>query len=127
MFYSRPQIDPLGWDLLDWPLPQGTKHFEAFTSDRRPVDFWFGGGWLTVSRGPVDAPLDCPEMEEVLSRKIAPFGTMDIAVEQIAVQYRTPATKAMMAQTIVRQAADGVTDAHDLVSHAVRAGANGAP
>jgi len=52
---------------------------------------------------------------------------LDIAVEQIAVQHRTPATKAMMAQTIVRQAADGVTDAHILVSHAVRAGANGAP
>lgn len=52
---------------------------------------------------------------------------LDIAVEQIAVQHRTPATKAMMAETIVRQAAGGVTDAHDLVSHAVRAGANGAP
>jgi hypothetical protein len=83
MFYSRPQIEPLGWDLLDWPQPQGTKHFEAFTHDRRPVDFWFSGGWLTVSRGPVDAPMDCPEMEEVLSRKIAPFGTMDIEPEQI--------------------------------------------
>jgi hypothetical protein len=52
---------------------------------------------------------------------------LDIAVEQIAVQYRTPATKAMMAETIVRHAADGMTDAQDLVSHAVRAGADGAP
>jgi DNA-binding FadR family transcriptional regulator len=52
---------------------------------------------------------------------------LDIAVEQIAVQHRTPATKAMMAQIIVRHAADGITDASALVSHAVRAGADGAP
>lgn len=52
---------------------------------------------------------------------------LDIAVAQIAVQYRTPATKAMMAQTIVQHAAGGITDAHALVSHAVRAGAAGAP
>ncbi len=36
-----------------------------------------------MSRGPVDASVDCPEMEEVLSLKIAPFGVMDIEVEQI--------------------------------------------
>jgi hypothetical protein len=47
---------------------------------------------------------------------------LDIAVAQIAQENRTPATKAKMAQTIVRDAADGVTDAEDLVSSAVRAG-----
>jgi hypothetical protein len=47
---------------------------------------------------------------------------LDIAVEQIAQENRTPATKAKMAQTIVRRAADGVTDASDLVSSAVRVG-----
>lgn len=52
---------------------------------------------------------------------------LDIAVGQIAVQHRTPATKAKMAETIVRSAADGITDAQDLVWHAVRAGAEGAP
>jgi hypothetical protein len=52
---------------------------------------------------------------------------LDIAVGQIAEQHRTPATKAMMAQTIVQHAADGITDAHALVTHAVRAGASGAP
>jgi hypothetical protein len=52
---------------------------------------------------------------------------LDIAVEQIAVQHRTPATKAKMAETIVRSAADGITDAQALVSYAVRAGAEGAP
>ena len=41
---------------------------------------------------------------------------LDIAVEQIAEENRTPATKAKMAETIVRRAADGVTDAHMLVS-----------
>jgi len=52
---------------------------------------------------------------------------LDIAVGQIAAQHRTPATKAMMAETIVRNAADGITNAQDLVLHAVRAGAEGAP
>jgi len=52
---------------------------------------------------------------------------LDIAVEHIAEQHRTPATKAKMAETIVRSASEGITDAHDLVSHAVAAGADGAP
>ena len=52
---------------------------------------------------------------------------LDIAVEQIAIEHRTPATKAKMAETIVRTAAGGVTDARDLVSEAVLAGADGAP
>jgi hypothetical protein len=47
---------------------------------------------------------------------------LDVAVEQIALENRTPATKAKMAQTIVREAACGVTDARDLVSRAVREG-----
>ena len=47
---------------------------------------------------------------------------LDIAVEKIDEENRTPATKAKMAQTIVREAADGVTDAGDLVSRAVRVG-----
>ena len=47
---------------------------------------------------------------------------LDIAMEQIAEPNRTPATKAKMAETIVREAAEGVTDAGDLVSSAVRAG-----
>ncbi|MCP9625458.1 hypothetical protein NML43_00010 [Rhodopseudomonas palustris] len=52
---------------------------------------------------------------------------LDIAVEQIAMEHRTPATKAMMAQIIVQNAARGITDATALVNHAVRAGAHGAP
>ena len=52
---------------------------------------------------------------------------LDIAVEQISEEHRTPATKAKMAQVIVRNAADGVTDAHHLVLDAVRAGEDGTP
>jgi hypothetical protein len=47
---------------------------------------------------------------------------LDIAVENIAEENRTPATKAKMAQTIVQEAAAGITDASDLVLRAVRAG-----
>jgi hypothetical protein len=62
------------------------------------------------------------------ARRIAALReVLDIAVEQIAAQHRTPATKAMMAQIIVRRAAEGITDTGALVHHAVRAGADGAP
>lgn len=52
---------------------------------------------------------------------------LDIAVEQIAEEFRTPATKAKMAEAIVRNAAQGMTDAGELVEVAVRSGADGAP
>ena len=52
---------------------------------------------------------------------------LDIAVEQIAEPNRTPATRAKMAQTIVQGAANGVFDAADLVSLAVKAGRTPAP
>jgi hypothetical protein len=83
MFYSRPAIEPLGWDLFSLPVSDGCKHFDALTSDMRPVDFRFSGGWLTVERGPANAPPDSPDMEEVLSVPISPFGTMDIEPEQL--------------------------------------------
>jgi hypothetical protein len=83
MFYSRPKIEPLGWDLTDLPTRNGSKHFDAFTSDQRPVDFRFGGGWLSVEIGPPGAPLEGPDMKELLAIRIAPFGTMEIEPEQI--------------------------------------------
>ena len=52
---------------------------------------------------------------------------LDVAVEQIDEAHRTPATKAMMAESIVRNAAEGITDAEELVTVAVRAGAKPAP
>ena len=83
MFYSCPEIEPLGWDLIALPEPEGSRNHVGRTSDNRPVDFHFRGGWLTVERGPVNAPGDTPDMEEVLCLPIAPFGIMDIAPEQI--------------------------------------------
>ena len=52
---------------------------------------------------------------------------LEIAVEHIAIQHRTPATKAKMAQTILHSARSGETDRGALLSHAVQAGADGAP
>src|ERR1043165_1048525 len=83
MFYSRPDIDPLGWDLLDLPTPNGSRNFDARTSDDRPVDFRFSSGWLTVERGEPGAPQDETGTETVLEKQIAPFGVMDIYPEQI--------------------------------------------
>ena len=44
---------------------------------------------------------------------------LDSAVDQIDAANRTPATKAKMAQRIVRSAAEGVTDAQELVAVAL--------
>lgn len=47
---------------------------------------------------------------------------LDTAVDQIAYAHRTPATKAKMAERIVRTASEGVTDLHELMSAAVDEG-----
>ena len=47
---------------------------------------------------------------------------LDNAVHQIDRSNRTPATKAKMAQRIVKTASEGVTDLHELVSAAVDEG-----
>ncbi len=47
---------------------------------------------------------------------------LDTAVEQIAYSQPTPATKAKMAERIVRTASEGVTDLHELMSVAVDEG-----
>jgi hypothetical protein len=47
---------------------------------------------------------------------------LDVASDRVPVTSRTPATKAKMAQRIVRSAQEGVTDAHQLVAAAVAEG-----
>ena len=47
---------------------------------------------------------------------------LDAAVHRIDRSHRTPATKAKMAQRIVRTASGGVTDPHALMSAAVDEG-----
>ena len=47
---------------------------------------------------------------------------LDIAAEQVPKSLRTPATKAKMAQRIVRSAAEGITDTQELVAVAVAEG-----
>ena len=47
---------------------------------------------------------------------------LDTAVHQIDRSHQTPATKAKMAQRIVRTASEGVTDMHVLLSAAVDEG-----
>jgi hypothetical protein len=47
---------------------------------------------------------------------------LDTAANQIAHSHRTPATKAKMAERIVRTASEGVTDLHELMSVAVDEG-----
>ncbi len=44
---------------------------------------------------------------------------LDTAADQVPKASRTPATKAKMAQRIVRSAAEGVTDAQELVAVAL--------
>jgi hypothetical protein len=47
---------------------------------------------------------------------------LDEAVQRITEENRTPATKAKMAERIVRSAAAGVTDAGELISEAIEEG-----
>jgi hypothetical protein len=47
---------------------------------------------------------------------------LDVASDRVPVGSRTPATKAKMAQRIVRSAHEGITDAEQLVSVAVAEG-----
>ena len=47
---------------------------------------------------------------------------LDAAADRVPVTSRTPATKAKMAQRIVRSAHDGITDANQLVAAAVAEG-----
>jgi hypothetical protein len=47
---------------------------------------------------------------------------LDMAVHRIDRSHRTPATKAKMAQRIVRTASEGITDLHALMSAAVHEG-----
>jgi hypothetical protein len=47
---------------------------------------------------------------------------LDVASDRVPAMSRTPATKAKMAQRIVRSAHEGITDAHELVAAAVAEG-----
>jgi hypothetical protein len=47
---------------------------------------------------------------------------LETASDRVPVTSRTPATKAKMAQRIVRSAHEGITDAHPLVAAAVAEG-----
>ena len=47
---------------------------------------------------------------------------LDIAADQVPKSSRTPATKAKMAQRIMRSAAEGITDTQELVAVAVAEG-----
>lgn len=49
-------------------------------------------------------------------------GALDAAFDRVPVTSRTPATKAKMAQRIVRSAHEGITDVHQLVAAAVAEG-----
>jgi hypothetical protein len=47
---------------------------------------------------------------------------LDAAVDQIDEAHRTPATKAKMAERILRTASEGVTDARELTTAAIEEG-----
>jgi hypothetical protein len=84
MFFTRPDIQPLGWNLKALPAPNGSQNFDAVTTDGAPVSFRFSGGWLEARRSIVDGTTNFFEMSTVsFLRQIAPFGTTEILPEQL--------------------------------------------
>ena len=68
-----------------------------------------------------------PKMPQITAAFAPDFVTtmrwaLDAAADRVPVTSRTPATKAKMAQRIVRSAHDGITDANQLVAAAVAEG-----
>jgi len=74
------------------------------------------------------SPNEVPVMTKISPSHFSPElvalmkAALDTAVDQIAHSYRMPATKAKMAERIVRTASEGVTDLRELMSAAVDEG-----
>jgi hypothetical protein len=79
MFYTRPDIEPLGWDLSEL-RPNGVFHFVGTTSDNCPVHIKYRNSWLQVWRGTVGAS---NAENIVLEKPIGPPFHRDLLVEQI--------------------------------------------
>ncbi len=84
MFYSRPDIKPLNWDLTALPRANGSRNYDAITTDGKPLGFRFSSGWLTAKHSEAGGPNNYNEMKNVIvEQSIAPFGTQYISPEQI--------------------------------------------
>ncbi|QQG36352.1 MAG: hypothetical protein HYS17_00740 [Micavibrio aeruginosavorus] len=84
MFYSRPDIKPLGWNLKELPVPDGSKNHLAVTTDGKIIGFRFSSGVLHVRYSDPGGTDSFFQMENELYKKaIAPFGTTDIFPEQL--------------------------------------------
>lgn len=84
MFFSRPKIDPIGWDLVALPTVNGSKNYDAITTDGRLMGFRFSSGWLTVNYSEAGGSNQFFRMDKtLLEQRIAPFGTTDLYPEQI--------------------------------------------
>lgn len=78
MFYSRPDIKPLNYNLVELPVRHGSETYHAWTDQGHFMDIRFSSGWLTVwiakqGKGP----------ELMIGRSIAPFGITEIFPEQL--------------------------------------------
>ena len=84
MFYSRPNIKPLGWDLEELPKPEGSRNHLAKTIDGKIIGFRFSSGWLDVrysNSGDTDSFFQMKH--QYYKNPIAPFGTTRILPEQL--------------------------------------------
>jgi hypothetical protein len=81
MFYSRPAIKPLNWDLEK--LPEGQDFtFESRTTDGYPVSFKYRGGWIQAWRGDKGAT-ESAYTNSMLEQAIGPPAHWGILPEQI--------------------------------------------
>lgn len=80
MYFTRPKIKPLNWDLEEL-VEGGTYILHGFTLDKRPIDIKYRGGWLQVWHGDPGA-LPGQTNYQVVEERIGPPYHGGLLVEQ---------------------------------------------
>jgi|GEM_PF-7006837 len=80
MYFTRPKIKPLNWDLKEL-VDNGIYLFDGFTSDNSPVNIKYRGGWLQVWHGDPGASLG-EANHQVVEERIGPPYHWGLLAEQ---------------------------------------------
>jgi len=74
MFYSKPDIKSLKYDLKELPIPEGSRNLYAQMTDGTHVGIRISGDWLQVRTSPEDGTTNYFDMDNiVLDQLISPY------------------------------------------------------